>query len=415
MRCPLCNQYVPEGLGLKVCPGCNGDLTAAATIPLAPPNLINQTSQGSKVPSMKSQAPVASKQNSIVKFLFNFGYKRTLREALGLWVVYLLLGLGLSLCFTIMQSKIFHGHFVPGFGIKGMPWGPLLESTLLVFLILKQKRRFLSFLDILFAGLAIFISVKTGFLTSLLIISLLTMRSIKSKASSGPLAVRASKWWIWFLVPCLLVALIAAVLFLKSGRSYYIDSDQTVGMGVPDNRVYQFNGGFFNLTIRYPEDMYAPVLGQEGFLRRAGATHHLDLAVIETERYGLPVRFRVRSLELHDREKTHPFFLFQQDLSSDELKKKISQHMPEDLALREALLSSRDLLPQLDFSSCSNIDELYFGYELKHPPRKLQLNFEIEVYQLGGEPKKVVKGSIDLKRVDEDPMDWIKKQAEGRL
>lgn len=29
MRCPACKQYVPDGLGLKICPSCNADITVA--------------------------------------------------------------------------------------------------------------------------------------------------------------------------------------------------------------------------------------------------------------------------------------------------------------------------------------------------------------------------------------------------
>ena len=63
----------------------------------------------------------------------------------------------------------------------------------------------------------------------------------------------------------------------------------------------------------------------------------------------------------------------------------------------------RGLLPKLDFSVASNLENIYCGYEMEQPPSKLHLSFEIEVYQLGGERREVIKKEIDLQRVDRDP------------
>lgn len=223
------------------------------------------------------------------------------------------------------------------------------------------------------------------------------------------------KAWIWILA--LIVIPVVLILFPRSGRSYYIDGDKTVSwVGIPDNRIFQFKGDFFYLTVHYPEDMYTSVLGTEVFLTKGGATHFLKIAVTNRKRGGLPVRYRVRSIKLTSGDKEHPFLLFQTSLYTDEIKKQsVADAYVGNLVARNVLQHSAELLPKLDFTpGFTNIDELYFGYELKKPPQKLLLSFEIEVYQLGGEPKEVVKEIIDLTRVDGDPLDYIKRQTRRR-
>lgn len=231
-----------------------------------------------------------------------------------------------------------------------------------------------------------------------------------SKNSS---AARSFKWKIWIWIIALIVIPILLILFPRSERSYYIDSDKTVGMFIPDNRVFQFKGSFFYLTIRYPQDMYASVLGTEVFLRNGGATHFLEIAVTNSGRGGLPIRYTVKSILLSDGDKEYPFLLYQRSLYTDEIKKQLAAGAKVGAyEARSALQYSAKLLPKLDFASgVTNQDELYFGYEFKKPPKKLYLSFEIEIYKLGGEPKEVVKETIDLTRVNGDPLDYIKRRT----
>ena len=420
MRCPTCKEYVPEGFGLETCPACHADLPSASTPSKEPALFEPSLDQKTPDPIVFQQIPktlVAGKQNLVFQFLFNFGYKRSMRAALGFWLVYTFLGGSFALLCGATEFMLFHGHLPPLLGIKGGQFLAPCISALIAILILKQKKRLLNPIDLIFAAIGIFVSFKVGMLPGFLIISLLTLRTNRGLSSSSMQYTRFSlftKRGAWILMLFVVFTFLILGIFIpRGGHSYYVDDDETVGAGIPDNRVFSFNGSFFKVFLNYPQDMYAPVLGEEVFLTKGGSTHFLKLVVVNTEGEGLPVRYRVRSMTLSDSEKIYPFLLFHHFLYNDEIKKGIERHLPEEKLPKEALTNSSNILSNADFVADFN-SALYFGYDLKNPPKRLKLNFEIEVYKLGDEPKKVIKQSIDLHRIDRDPMDWIKTQVRGK-
>lgn len=77
MRCPACKQYVPDGLGLKICPSCNVDLSSAPVIKAAP--------------TPKTVLPPVPKQVQAPKSAFVVFFRIcfiVLWSVLGLFVVY---------------------------------------------------------------------------------------------------------------------------------------------------------------------------------------------------------------------------------------------------------------------------------------------------------------------------------------
>lgn len=365
-----------------------------------------------------------NKQDSTIRLLFDFKAKKSFRDALAFCIAYTFLGIIASFVCGIIEYLIFHRHAPALFGITGGRFLAFLETAFLAFLILKHKRLLFSIPDCIVAILGAIISLNSGIWPGFPIISLLTMRSPKLSgeeeiaANADIPASRNSKKKIimWMGITLFISILIATGFYFSNrGRTYYVDSDVAVGYGTPENRIYAYDGSFFRVVVHYPQDMFSSVLGEEFFLSKGGETHFLTIAVADPNRGGLPLRYRVRSISLSDGKKTYPFLLYQSVLHTDEIRKQKESAVNEkDVSVRNALQNATELFPKIDFTNSFGNDNLFFGYELRNPPKKLRLSFEIEVYQLGGEPKEVVKDTIELKRVTGDPMGWIKNQTRGR-
>ncbi|GEM_PF-5197008 len=108
MRCPACKQYVPDGLGLKICPSCNADITNVVADRKTPPPESNSKEVDLKTSidsSAKKEPAKLNKQfnwswlglsfvliHSVITILINLGeYQYARSNANGGWMIMMLL------------------------------------------------------------------------------------------------------------------------------------------------------------------------------------------------------------------------------------------------------------------------------------------------------------------------------------
>ncbi len=216
-----------------------------------------------------------------------------------------------------------------------------------------------------------------------------------------------------FVVPAAIIILcLAVVMVISNGtghlvnkRSYYVDSKSSVGYGgFPENRAYAANGDFYRLIIRYPQDLFAIVGGTETFLTNGQCTHEANLAVVGAR--DSKIRFRVLSFDLKTAQgRVLEHLNYNQYMTSDILRE---QGPIKDW--KAALRRTAELIPKADFTTPTNTDEIYYGYTMKDPPSSLLLSFEVEIYTLDRARKDRVKDTVELTRVDRDPMEWVRNQ-----
>ncbi len=204
------------------------------------------------------------------------------------------------------------------------------------------------------------------------------------------------------------LSIIAVPFFLRdilfsTNHSYYIDGDIPQGRGVPNNRTYIKDGGFYRLVINYPQDLFSMVGGMEVFLLPGGSTHFAS--IVGVSKSDIPVRFQIKKFEMltPDNKAINPVN-YQGKLTPDLIRK---QGIIKDK--KKALIETAKLIPQMDFTYTSNLDNVYYGYELKRPPENLTLSFDVDIYTLDRTQRDEVTETIQLKRVNGDPKAWLRK------
>lgn len=227
-----------------------------------------------------------------------------------------------------------------------------------------------------------------------------------SPAAAGPVKSKRRPY-ILYTILVVFVSLVLLGLWGAArtvvGRSCYA-SDVPVAKNswIPDNRVYIWQGSFFRLLIRYPEDLQDSIGGEEIHLKNGGATHQANIALAPS--IEAPVRYRIKSFVLRSLDgKNLENIVYHPVLTRDILKK---QGAPYDW--KAALIETTSLTPKCDFTYSSSPGDIFYGYFLTRPPDGLVLDFDIDVYTLDGSRKESVTDTIRLHRLNEAPDAYIR-------